>query len=413
MLSIGRLCGLILVTLTLLQLLTMSRAPWLEQAFGLDKLARIHHKIGRYFIIFLILHPLLVIISYSSFAKIGLVAQYFSLLKSEDVPNASIAFALFLGIIIYSLLRVWKNWNFEKWYYVHLVMYAAVLLAFGHQTSLGGDFLGSTFFTYYWYVAYAFVGVNLAYFRFLLPVLNFGTYKFTVSQVAQETSDVQSVYITGRNLEKLTVRAGQFFIVRFLVKPFVWEAHPFSMSKHPDGKSLRLTIKGVGDFSKSIHKLKPGTKVLMEGPYGVFTAGRSKTNKILLVAGGIGITPYRGIMEDLGKAGKNIELVYGNKTETDIALRAELEGLAEKYHIKIHHVLSNAETLPKVTTYNPQTTSFSKGFVTPEAILQLVPDMQEREFFLCGPPPMLNALLKSLPPAGVNKQWIYYEKFAL
>lgn len=412
MLAMGKLCGLILVSLVMLQLLIMSRAPWIEQVFGLDKLARVHHKVGRYFIIFLTLHPLLIILSYSRFAEVSMVAQYLTFLNNDDLLQASIAFFLFLGIIIYSLLVVWKRWNFERWYYVHLAMYLAIVLSWGHQLEMGGDFSASTVFTYYWYLTYAFVGINLLYFRFLKPVLLFRTYNFTVSEIKPETGDVNSVYITGKNIDTFKFTGGQFLIVRFLAKPFYWEAHPFSISKNYDGKSLRQSIKAIGDFTKTIPQIKPGTQVLVEGPYGVFTAKKSVTNKVLLIAGGIGITPYIAILEDLGKAGKDIHLIYGNKTEADIALRAELETLSQKYSIKIHHVLSNQE-LSSLSTQHSTLSTFSTGFVTPELVKQLVPDAADREVFLCGPPPMMNALIKSLPSIGISKKKIYFEKFSL
>lgn len=412
MLALGRLAGLLLVSLVLVQLLIMSRTPWLERAFGLDKLARVHHKIGRYFIIFLLAHPLLIIASYSKFAKTGYIVQYLSLLKNEELMLSSLAFVLFLGIIIYSLLRVWKNWNFERWYYVHVTMYGAIALAYFHQLELGGDFQASTTFTYYWYAAYAFVVLQVLYFRFLLPALLYRKHHFTVTAITPETADVYSVYITGDKIDEFKFTGGQFLIVRFLAKPFYREAHPFSISKNFDGKSLRQSIKAIGDFTKTIPNIKLGTKVLIEGPYGVFTAKLSKTNKVLLIAGGIGITPYIAILEDLSKAGKNTVLIYGNKTEGDIALRVELEALSQKYNIKIHHVLSNSDTASLSTLHSPLIT-LSSGFITPELIKQLVPDAADRETFLCGPPPMMNALIKSLPTIGIEKNNIYFEKFSL
>lgn len=412
MLTLGRLLGLILVSLALLQLLIMSRAPWIEQAFGLDKLARVHHRIGKYFIIPLILHPLFILLSYSGFAETGIVSQYFTFLKNDDLLQATIAFLLFFGIIVYSILHVWKKWNFERWYYTHIFMYAAILLAFSHQTELGGDFANSTWFTYYWDAAYIFTLFNLGYFRFLKPYLLFRKHQFTVSTIAPETADVRSVYITGKRMDQYPICAGQFMIVRFIQKGFWWQAHPFSLSKYPDGKELRLSIKASGDFSSTVGNIAPGTKVIIEGPYGVFTAQHSKTNKVLLIAGGIGITPYQGMLEDLGRAGKDIVLIYGNKTEADIALRKELEELSGKYNIHIHHVLSNQDELSLNTSHSALCT-FSSGFVTPELIQRLVPDVASREIFLCGPPPMLNVLIKSLPQLGVPKNKIYFEKFSL
>lgn len=419
--AIGRLFGLVLSSLVLMQFLIMSRAPWLEQAFGLDRLARLHHRIGKYFLIPLILHPLLITVGYASYTGMPFLKQYIGMLKYEDIPAAVISFWLFVGIIIYSIVQVWKRWNFERWYYTHLAMYLAIILAFNHQLELGGDFTASTLFAGYWYVAYGFTALHVGIFRFALPAYRSWKHQFTVSRITAETADTTSVYLTGANLDQFHFTGGQFLFLRFLAKPFYTESHPFSISKNYDGTSVRHTIKGIGDFTRTIPHIPVGTKVLVEGPYGIFTAKRATGNKILAIAGGIGITPFIALLEDLGKAGKDIVLVYGNKTEADIALRAELETLSQKYSIKIHHVLSSQNTVvssqshytPKQTTDNRLLTTFHTGFVTPELITQLIPDAADREVFLCGPPPMMNGLLKTLPTIGIPKHKIYYEKFSL
>lgn len=417
----GRLAGLVLASATLAQFLLMSRAPWLEQAFGLDKLARIHHRIGKYFLIPLLLHPLLITAGYASYSQLSYLRQYLAMLQYEDMLGAVVGFWLFLGIIVYSILQVWKRWNFERWYYVHLAMYLAIILSFGHQLELGGDFTASTLFSLYWYAAYAFAALHVGIFRFALPAYRTWKHQFTVSHITPETADTASVHITGTNLDQFHFTGGQFLFLRFLAKPFYTESHPFSISKNYDGHSVRHTIKGVGDFTRTIPQIPAGTKVLVEGPYGIFTAKRATGNKVLAIAGGIGITPFVAILEDLGKSGKDIVLIYGNKTEADIALRAELEHLAELYHFPIHHVISSQNTVvssqlyntPKQTADNRLLTTFHTGFVTPELITQLVPDAVEREVFLCGPPPMMNGLLKTLPALGIPKHKIYYEKFSL
>ncbi len=413
LLAAGRLAGLLLTTMTLLQLLLMSRAPWIEQAFGLDKLARVHHTLGKYFILPLVAHPVLITAAYATYAGLPFFKQYLSMLQYEDMLGAVVGFWLFLGIIIYSILQVWKRWNFERWYYVHLALYLAVAVSFGHQLELGGDFTNSPVATIYWFALYASVALTIGVFRFALPLWKNYKHQFQVTSVSEETSDVYSVEIGGKSLDAFHFTAGQFLFVRFLAKPFFRESHPFSISKSYDGRTVRQTIKGIGDFTKTISQIPVGTKVYVEGPYGIFTAKRAQGTKILALAGGIGITPFVGLLEDLGKAGKDIELIYGNKTESDIALRKELEVLAVKYKFKIHHVLSNAEVLPDPNTYNLQPTTYSSGFITPELITQLVPDAATREVFLCGPPVMMNGLLKSLPTIGIDKNKIYFEKFSL
>jgi predicted ferric reductase len=120
------------------------------------------------------------------------------------------------------------------------------------------------------------------YFRFLTPALLYWRHRFAVERLERETDDVISVVIRGRDLAAFPIRAGQFMFVRFWARPFWWQSHPFSISRLPDGNEIRLSIKGVGDFTASIPKLPPGTRVLIDGPHGVFTALRCRNRKVLM-----------------------------------------------------------------------------------------------------------------------------------
>lgn len=422
-LAMGRLSGLLLVDFILLQVMLMGRARWLEEVFGLDKLAKVHRFVGKWISIFLLAHPLFLVLGYQKLTGLNFLQQFWDFQVSfEDVWHASIGFILFLFVIVYSILMSRRKWDFEKWYWAHLSVYVAIVLAFGHQTSVGGDLLGSkpispmlpelTWFTLYWYGVYAFVFGSLAWYRICKPLWNFRKHQFRINRIVNETPDVWSLYITGTDIQNFHYTPGQFVIIRFLAQGYYWQAHPFSLSCYPNSEYIRLSIKASGDFTKTIGQLPVGTKAYIEGPYGILTAQKSRSNKVLMIAGGIGITPFRGILEDLGKAGKDVHLIYGNKTEADIALRKELEELAQKYDIKIHHVLSNVDANSLQLTAN-SFESFSSGFVTPELISQLVPDVASREAFLCGPPPMMDALFKTLTGLGVPPKKIYFEKFAL
>lgn len=415
-LALGRLSGLLLVKLVLMQFLIMSRAPFLEQVFGLDRLSRWHHFIGKYLILFLVAHPIFLALAYSKLNEVNFWTQYMNFLQWEDVPRAVVAFWLLILVIGYSLLMVWRNWNFEKWYVAHLLVYVAVVLAFGHQLEVGGD-LQVGWPMYYWLGIYAFVFACVGLYRFLLPILLFWKHRFVVERVAQETPGVYSVYITGQKMEEFKFRNGQFVVVRFLDGKRKWQAHPFSLSQGYNGKELRLSIRGIGDFSKEVGGVEPKTFVIIEGPYGVFTEKRLKGREVLLIAGGIGITPIRAIMEDLVKQKKQVVLFYANRTEADIALRGEVEGLALARHWPVHHFISNMEKPAGIQLSNviigDKTGSVREGFVGAQALKDLVSDITNYEVFLCGPPPMMSAVTKALLEVGVKKENIYSERFSL
>lgn len=202
-------------------------------------------------------------------------------------------------------------------------------------------------------------------------------------------------------------------MVRFL-SPRLWaESHPYSLSLPYDGKHLRLSVKAVGDFSSAVPSVPPGTRLILEGPCGIFTSARTNASKVLCLAFGIGITPIRAIAEDLIKQGRDVVLIYGSLKSDEIALREEVERLSARYGMPVHHVLSEechpplpqSGSLPRVTV--------SSGFVTRDYLQRVVPDAAERDVFLCGPPIAMRMVRKDLMGLGVPSAHIFSERFSL
>ncbi len=399
----GRLAGLSAAYMILLQFFFMGRTPWLERVFGLDVLSRLHHRNGRRGIVLLLFHPVLLILGYRSLAGVSLIEQTKTFLFGyEYVLWAAIGLGLFLIVVGTSIYIVRNRIRYESWYFVHLLAYLAVFLSFFHQINVGTDLVLSKVFYGYWLFLYAAVFTNHAIFRFARPVYNYFRHKFYVSRVVRENYNTVSVYIRGRDLDRFNIHPGQFMILRFFTQGLWWQAHPFSLSFVPNGQELRVTIKELGDFTKQVANIKSGTKLLIDGPYGVFTELFSVSPKVLLIAGGIGITPIRGLTEQMAKHRKDIILLYSNKTRQDIVFQQELDEVAKTYGVKITHILSD----------DPDYAG-EHGYLDKEKFQRLVPDLSDREVFLCGPPPMMAALIKSLGELGIPESQVHYEKFAL
>lgn len=402
LLAIGRLFGLLAVTCILFQFLLMSRTPHLERVFGLDGLTRLHHVNGKLAILFIIAHPIFVTLSYANSSSSGFFEKLSSFLtQSNDLLKAAIAFGIFLLIVGLSITIVRRRLTYETWHVVHLLTYIAVLLAWAHQLKFGGDFQSSRFFTGYWYAIYAFVFANVILFRFSQPLFQFFRFRFAVERMEQETRDTTSVYITGRDLNRFHSRPGQFLILRFLAKTFWRQAHPFSLSYVPKDGCVRVTIKNSGDFTARIPSLTNGTPVLIEGPYGVFTARPDGKTKFLFIAGGVGITPIRALIESLVPT-NDVALLYGSKTSADIIFKRELFELASRVPFRIHHILSDEPAYPGET-----------GKIDREKMMRLVSDILQREIYLCGPPPMMDGVIATLKELGVKPDRIHAEKFSL
>ena len=403
LIAFGRLSGLLAVYTVLLQFVFMGRTPWVERTFGLDKLARIHHTNGKLTLFFILLHPLLLTAGYSLAAGINPWVQFKSFLFDyEHVFFAGIGALLFVVVVICSLVIVRSRLRYESWYFVHLLVYVAVFASFWHQLEVGTDLLSSQVFYWYWIALYSVVLVNHVLFRFLRPVYLYYRHDFVVSRIERETHNAVSIYIKGKNLESFPIYPGQFMIFRFFTKGLWWQAHPFSLSYIPRNNELRITVKELGDFTKQLHAVQVGTNVLIDGPYGIFTEWVRLNPKVLFIAGGIGITPIRSLMEQMVTQDTDAVLLYANRTQNDIVFKDELDQIAKRPNAEIVLVLSDDPEYAGET-----------GKLERDRIQRLVPDISTRDVYLCGPVPMMDALIEVLRQLGVPKSHIHYEKFSL
>lgn len=403
LIALGRLAGLVAGYMILLQFFFMGRTPYLERVFGLDKLSQIHHSNGLRGFYFLVLHPLLLVLGYRAFKEQSIWSQVKDFFINYEYVNfAIIGFLFFVVIVASSIYISRRRLKYESWYFVHLLAYLAVFGSFWHQIKIGEDLLASQIFYWYWIGLYTFVFANHIVFRFARPVYRYFKHQFFVENVVRENYNTVSIYIGGKDLDKFNIHAGQFMIFRFLAKGYWWQAHPFSMSMMPNGKQLRVTIKNVGDFTAKIQEVKVGTKIFIDGPYGVFTDLFGVSEKVLMIAGGIGITPIRSLMERLLSKGKDVTLLYSARTEKDIVFKREIDEVANKYGGKVIYVVSDEPG------FNGE-----KGRLDQEKIKALVPDLNMREVFLCGPPPMMDAVISSLKNLGASNLKIHFEKFSM
>lgn len=401
--AVGRISGLLAVYFVLSQLIFIGRVKWLEKLFGLDKLSIWHHLNGFFALLFILAHPFLLIIAYGGLNNLGFFSQIMDFIFNyPNVWQAELAVLIFVSIVTLSVSFIRKHLKYEKWYFLHLLTYVAILLAFGHQLKLGGDF-HNRLFVGYWYLLYFLAFGQLIWYRFLTPLFNFYIHRFYLDHMVQENAGALSCYIKGRQLSDFKVIPGQFMIVRFLNRKLWWQQHPFSISGYQAGEYIRLTIKPLGDFTASLKdKVKVGDKMLLDGPHGVFTLKRAVKDKLLFIAGGVGITPIRSILEEALLAGHEATLLYGNRSEQEIIFKGELDQLKQRHQFDLHYIISENSAA-----------NFEQGNIDKEKISRLVPDLKEREVYLCGPVPMMKAIRQQLRELGLPKKLIHFEKFSL
>jgi predicted ferric reductase len=400
-LALGNTTGLLAVYLILWQLVLLGRLTVLENVFGLEKLTWLHKWNGYGALTAILLHTFFLMEGYGAINHTNIWAQLVDfMLNWDDVLKATLGTILFLVIVVISIGIVRRGFKYETWYYVHIFNYLAILLAFGHQMNVGNDFQNQPAFQAFWWALYLVALGLLTWYRFWLPTYLVLRHRLKVEKIVQETPDVLSVYVTGQGMDRIKFKTGQFMIWRFLDRDHWWQAHPFSLSAGPNGQYLRLTCKQLGDFTKSLSNLQPGTWVSVDGPHGNFTPDRLASGKLLLIAGGVGITPIRSMLEGLPPMA-DVMLVYAARNQGELALRGEIESLAAANHVTVRYLLSE-ETVPGI----------AHGFLDAANLSTLVPDASAREVMLCGPPPMMSAVTKTLVAAGISPKSIHTERFA-
>src|SRR5436190_9446628 len=251
---------------------------------------------------------------------------------------ATVGTGLMVVVVITSLVIARQRLPYEAWYLVHLSAYAGIALAWVHQIPTGNELAANPAAAAYWTALYLATLALLMVFRIVQPVFSAAWYRMHVREVTVEGLGVVSLRISGRHLDRLGARAGQFFLWRFLTRERWWAAHPFSLSAAPDGRSLRITVKSVGDFSSRIGEVPPGTRVIVEGPFGVFTAAVRRRERVVLIAGGIGITPIRALLEEMPGHPGDLALIYRVLRDDELVFRDELDALARERGITLHYV---------------------------------------------------------------------------
>jgi predicted ferric reductase len=392
---LGNLTGLAGTYLALVMVLLVSRLPAVERVLGQDGLLRWHRKLSPWPLSLIAAHAVLLTFAYSEASHSGFMEQLGSFLSSyPGMLIATIGFGVMVAVALLSIYSVRRRLRRETWWALHLGMYLAFALAFAHEVVLGPSFVGHPLTQAVWSAAWAATaGVVLA-FRFGLPLVRSLRYDLRVEEVRPEADGVVSVILRGRHLERLAVSGGQFFEWRFLSRGIWWQAHPYSLSARPRPPFVRLTVKGVGDHSQALARLRPGTRVAIEGPYGAFTTHARKRQKVALIAGGIGVTAVRSLLEDLPKRTEPVVVLRASSSGA-VALESEVRELVSHLKGKLHVLVGSRRDVPL------------------ERLIHLMPDIRHRDVFVSGSEEFVGDVTELLRLSGVPAQSIHYEAYSL
>jgi predicted ferric reductase len=404
--AIGQLTALYGTYLALVGIFLMSRAPFIDQVLGSDEAARLHRIAGFASVWFIGAHAITSTIGYSGTTTVPTIGEVwnqiytFTILESGGL-GGTIALALLIVVAVVSIRAARARLAYETWYGIHLYVYIAMALGFLHQLTLGVDFVDDDLARNTWIGLYLAAFAPLILYRFLEPIVRNLRHRFYVEKVVIERDGVASLWITGRAMHRLPVRAGQWFGIRVLNAKGWWRSNPYSISAGPDGIYLRFTIEAVGDRSRDLQRIKPGTRIFLEGPYGILSGAIRTHEKVLLIAGGIGITPLRALFEVLPVRRGDMALLYRAPSNASVVFKKELTRIAEVRGAKLDFVTGSRDQF-----------AFNDDPLSPGGLWAAYPDVRERDVYLCGSPLMMATVEKSLRDIGVPHGQIHLERFS-
>ncbi|MCK9896553.1 ferric reductase-like transmembrane domain-containing protein [Frankia sp. AgB32] len=401
----ARLCGLVAGYLGAVQVVLAARVPWFEHTVAMRPARRIHLGCGLAFLTLTAAHAGLAI--EANAASIGTPFVPALIGVSVDLPYvwlAVIGLALLAVTGISSVPALRRTMAYGWWHLQHLAVYPAIVVSFAHE--LYGPELAASPARVVWTGLHLGAFGTLLWYRVLTPARLTLRHQFAVAAVEPEAPGVVSILVSGQALDAVGAHPGQYFRLRALRGPMWWHSHPFSLSEAPGPDRLRFTVRTVGDYSEALAVLTPGRWLLLSGPYGALTARARRRRRVLLVAGGLGIAPLRALLEDLGTdAGtgtdaSTITLLYRTERVEQIVFRAEIDELAGRRGAVVHYLTG------------PTPTSEQDDPLACHRLAAFVPDLAEHDAYVCGPPGMVAATVRSLRAAGLDRHHIHAETSA-
>jgi predicted ferric reductase len=393
--SIGALTGLLATSVALIGIAFAARTHRFERAIGLDRALLWHRWMGETAALLLVAHIVTTVVAYASLSSLrDAIVELTG--EKQYMAMATVGAVGMLLVTVLSLGFIRRHLAYETWYFIHLLVYASLALAFAHEIYLGSDLAFDSLARAFWIAVSVVVLLMVLLSRWGKAIKSIAR-PLTVLAVTPLNDVAVAIELGGRNVSELRAAAGQFALLRPLTRSLVWQPHPYSISAAPRVDRIRFTVKALGGASELMTRLTVGSKIAVEGPYGTKIYEALRGEKLILIAGGVGIGPIRSLLEDFEPDAEPV-VIYRARRAEEIVHYDELVSLAATRNGRIIPVVGRTSELGDGNPFDPA------------VMRSMVPDVAERIAVVCGSQPMIRAAFRCLRSCGVAENDIHFER---
>lgn len=392
------------------QLIIGGRPKLIESTFGLDRIFRFHSLMPVIAIAAAFFHKLIKGDSESLKTQLGdaaiIIFIIVSVLALVFMIDTIVQWIKPLGIVRQYVVKLFVGkYNIQK--LLHNAVVAAVVLVFLHvmlSYSAKNTFVKTVYIVYF--------AASMGFYLYHKVVMRyFLSKKYIVEKVTEESGSMSTITLKPQSGKVGKYLPGQFGFIRIQCEGISGEEHPFSLTSEPTNtETISMTIKNLGDWTADVQKIKPGSKARLTGPYGRFSPLLYPGDKaVVLIAGGVGITPMLSILRYFHKKEKNrkVILFWGINSKSEIIFTDEFAAFRRD--------MKNFTLVPVIAKDADH--EGEKGYITLEILERVMKDnntdLQDAQYFICGPAIMQKSVIHGLASKGISKSSIHFESFSL
>lgn len=395
---LGRVTAIIGVILYAISFVLSTRWRSTERLFGgLNRTYIAHHQIAGLAFIFVLLHPLMLAARYIFVDNSAAISQLLPVLRPYDFAVNAGIFGLWLMIALL-IFTYYIKLPYHIWIWTHRVLGLTLLMVAVHVFLTSSDVSRDMALRIY-ILAWIAIGLWAFTYRVLFHKFLVRRRKMKVIDIERTASGIFDITLETTDGKPFNLEAGQFVFIKFSQPGFPREEHPFSIAGKPAPHKIELGVKSLGDFTDRMDELQPGAEALVEGSFGTFNYRRAKNKKQLWIGGGIGVTPFLSMAQDLARRPKyDVAMIYSTAKRQDLFKVELLSSLQRQSNFNLHEYVNEEN---------------GGNFLDVDFIKHSAPDLNEREVFICGPPAMMRSLRAQLRGAGIKNKNIHTEEFSL